>query len=58
MKSVVRIMSIALASLFVLASCNKDKVDYADNSQDATKNIGYLNLASMEASVMEDTENI
>ena len=51
-------MSIALASLFVLASCNKDKVDYADNSQDATQNIGYLNLAGMEATVMEDTENI
>ena len=58
MKSVVRIMSIALASLFVLASCNKDKVDYANNSQDATQNIGYLNLAGMEATVMEDTENI
>ena len=51
-------MSIALASLLVMVSCNKDKVDYADNSQDATQNIGYLNLAGMEATVMEDTENI
>ena len=58
MKSVVRIMSIALASLFVLASCNKDKVDYAQQGNETKENIGYLSLAKMEASVMEDTENI
>ena len=58
MKSVVRIMSIALASLFVLASCSKDNVNYVDSDQELNKNIGYLNLADMQASVLVDTENI
>ena len=58
MKSVVRIMSIALASLFVMVSCNKDNVNYVDNESDSKENIGYLNLANMQASVLEDTENI
>ena len=58
MKSIVRIMSIAFASLFVLASCNKDKVDYTDPNNQAQDNIGYLSLSGMTASVMEDTDNI
>ena len=58
MKSVVRIMSIALASLFVLASCSKDKVDYVDNVDNSKENIGYLSFAKMEATILEDTENI
>ena len=51
-------MSIALASLFVMVSCNKDNVNYVDNESDSKENIGYLNLANMQASVLEDTENI
>ena len=51
-------MSIAFASLFVLASCNKDKVDYNDPNNQQQDNIGYLSLGGMVASVMEDTENI
>ena len=58
MKSVVRIMSIALASLLVMVSCKKDNVNYVDNVDDAKANIGYLSLANMQASVLEDTENI
>lgn len=58
MKSVVRIMSIAFASLFVLASCSKDKVDYVDHEDDLKQNIGYLCLNNMEATILEDTENI
>ena len=58
MKSVVRIMSIAFASLFVLASCSKDKVDYVDHEDDLKNNIGYLCLNNMEATILEDTENI
>lgn len=58
MKSVVRIMSIAFASLFVLASCSKDKVDYVDHEDDSQNNIGYLCLNNMEATILEDTENI
>ena len=58
MKSVVRIMSIALASLFVLVSCDKDKVDYNKPENELTENIGYLSLGNMQASVLEDTENI
>ena len=58
MKSVVRIISIAFTSLVVLASCSKDKVDYADNSVDAQEKVGYLSLGNMNASVLIDTENI
>ena len=58
MKSVVRIMSIALASLFVMVSCNKDNVNYVDNGDDAKENVGYLSLANMQATVLEDTETV
>ena len=58
MKSVVRIISIAFASLAVLASCSKDKVDYVDNGLDAQDKVGYLNLGDMNASVLVETENI
>ena len=58
MKSVVRIMSIALASLFVMVSCNKDNVNYVDNDGNSKENIGYLSFAKMEATILEDTENI
>ena len=51
-------MSIALASLLVLASCHKDKVDYQQNGGAEKQNIGYLNIGGMQASVMEDTDNI
>ena len=51
-------MSIAFASLFVLASCSKDKVDYIDHENDLQNNIGYLCLNNMEATILEDTENI
>ena len=58
MKSVVRIMSIALASLFVMVSCNKDNVNYVDNDGNSKENIGYLSFAKMQATILEDTENI
>lgn len=58
MKSVLRVMSIALASLLVLASCHKDKVDYQENGGVAKQNIGYLCIGGMQASVMEDTDNV
>ena len=51
-------MSIAFASLAVLASCNKDKVDYIDNNKESQEQIGYLNLSNMAASVLVETENI
>ena len=51
-------MSIAFASLFVLASCSKDKVDYIEHEGDLQNNIGYLCLNNMEATILEDTENI
>ena len=58
MKSVVKFMSIALASLSMLVSCHMDNVDYVGNEDDAKNSIGYLNLAGLEASVMADTENV
>ena len=51
-------MSIALASLSMLVSCHMDNVDYVGNEDDAKNNIGYLNLSDLQATVMEDTENV
>ena len=58
MKSIVRILSIAFVAALTLGACNKDKVDYTDKGSDPQSNIGYLQLGGMEASVLEDTENI
>lgn len=58
MKSVVRMMSIAVVFALALGACKKDKVDYVDNVGTDTENIGYLSFSSFEATVMEDTENI
>lgn len=57
MKSIVRIMSLAVAVALTLVSCNKDDVKY-DNPQPADKeNVGYLVLGGLDAEVMIDTEN-
>ncbi len=58
MKSVVKMMSVALASLLTLGACNKDNVDYTGSGNSAKDNVGYLLVGGMEASVLEDTENI
>ncbi len=58
MKSIVRILSIAFVAALTLGACNKDNVDYTDKGSDPQSNIGYLQLGGMEASVLEDTENI
>lgn len=58
MKSIVRLMSIATMVAVILGSCNKDNVNYDDIDTETNENIGYLSLAGLEASVMEDTENI
>lgn len=58
MKSIVRILSIAFVAALTLGACNKDNVDYTDKGNDPQSNIGYLQLGGMEASVLEDTENI
>ena len=58
MKRIVKFMSIALSALLVLGACNKDKVDYVDPTDDAKDNIGYLMLGNMEATILEDTENV
>ena len=58
MKSVVRFLSIAATAVLALGSCSKDKVDYVDPNGQKNENIGYLSLSGMEATVMEDTDNI
>ena len=58
MKRALRILSIASVVLLVLGSCNKDNVKYDEGGNDTTDNIGYLMLGGLEASVLEDTENI
>lgn len=58
MKSVISKISIAFAALLVLGACSKDRAQY-DPSADSTKdNIGYLQLGGMNATLIEDTENI
>lgn len=58
MKSVVKMMGVALTALLTLGACNKDKVNYVDPNDSANDNVGYLVVGGMEASVLEDTENI
>ena len=58
MKSVVKFMSLVMVVALGLSSCNKDKVDYVDGSDNELENVGYLALGGMQASILEDTENI
>lgn len=58
MKSVVKFMSLVVVVALGLSSCNKDKVDYVDGSDNELENVGYLALGGMQASILEDTENI
>ena len=58
MKSVVKMMGVALTALLTLGACNKDKVNYVGPNDSANDNVGYLVVGGMEASVLEDTENI
>lgn len=57
MKSMFRFMSIALVALSTMVACHKDKVDYNGNELDPNGNIGYLNVAGLQADILEDTEN-
>ena len=58
MKSVVKFMSLVMVVALGLSSCNKDKVDYVNGSDNELENVGYLALGGMQASILEDTENI
>jgi hypothetical protein len=58
MKSVVKFMSLVVVVALGLSSCNKDKVDYVNGSDNELENVGYLALGGMQASILEDTENI
>ena len=58
MKSVVKMMGVTLTALLTLGACKKDKVDYIDPNDSAKDNVGYLLVGGMEASILEDTENI
>ena len=51
-------MSVFALTALTLASCHKDKVNYDDDQQTEMDNIGYLALGGLQASVMEDTENV
>lgn len=58
MKSLFRIMSVAVAAALTLGSCHKDNPNYSQGQVGAEENIGYLSLSALEASIMVDTENI
>lgn len=51
-------MGVALTALLMLGACNKDKVNYVDPNDSSKDNVGYLLVGGMEASILEDTENI
>ena len=59
MKSVIKFMSLVMVVALGLSSCNRDNVGYEPGTQTGNgNNIGYLVLGGMNASIMEDTENI
>ena len=58
MKSVISKISIAFAALLVLGACSKDRAQYDPNADSTKDNIGYLQLGGMNATLIEDTENI
>lgn len=58
MKSVIRIMCMATALVLTLGACHKDNPNYGGKDNGGAENIGYLALGGLEASVMEDTENL
>ena len=59
MKSVIKFMSLVVAVALGLSSCNRDNVGYEPGTQTGVgNNIGYLVIGGMNASIMEDTENI
>jgi hypothetical protein len=58
MKSVVKTMGIALSSVLVFGACDFDNVDYNGSNNNDTNNIGYLVVGDMEASILEETDNI
>ena len=51
-------MSLAVATILALGSCGHEKVDYVDPNAAAKDSVGYLSFEGMQASVMEDTENV
>ena len=59
MKSVIKFVSLVVAVALGLSSCNRDNVGYDPGTQTGDgNNIGYLVLGGMNASILEDTENI
>ena len=59
MKSVIKFMSLVVAVALGLSSCNRDNVGYEPGTQTGDgNNIGYLVIGGINASIMEDTENI
>ena len=58
MKNMVKALSLMLVVALGLGSCSKDKINYDDDYKNGQENIGYLALGGMEASILEDTENI
>ncbi|MBO7262711.1 MAG: DUF4493 domain-containing protein [Alistipes sp.] len=58
MKSIVKLMSLVMLMSLGISSCNRDSVGYEPGTQTDNENVGYLALGQMEATILEDTENI
>lgn len=58
MKSIVRFLSIAAVAVLALSACSKDNANYDNVDDNTNDNVGYLALHTMEASLLEDTDNV
>ena len=58
MKSLLRFIGVFVLAALTLVSCRKDKVEYNPGEKDNVENIGYLAIGGLQATVMEDTENV
>ena len=58
MKSIVKLMSLVMLVTLGISSCNRDNVGYEPGTQTGGDNVGYLVIGGMNASIMEDTENV
>ena len=52
----IKFMSLLMVAVLGFGSCSNDIPQYQPGNDQEDKNIGYLSLAGMQVSVMEDTE--
>ena len=56
MKTIAKMLYVAVAAALTLSACHKDKVVYNEPDKPATENVGYLLLGDMQAKASAITE--